>query len=73
MIEFKLIGIIIEKNTLELIGTDHKRYYYKIPIEINASKAFSLGENLILKNGQLKKPRKKKAIPGQLFLVGLDI
>jgi hypothetical protein len=71
MIDMKLIGIIYEKNTLELLSSDNKRFYFKLPSEINALKKFKIGESLIFKNGVLRKPQKKKSIPGQLTLEGL--
>jgi len=49
---YKIIGICIETNTLELVGKDSKRYYLKIPSHTNAYKKFKNGQRI---NGSLNK------------------
>jgi len=41
---FKIIGIIISKNTLELVK-DKKRFYFKLPSSVNALKTFKTGQD----------------------------
>lgn len=49
--KYKIIGIIFEKNTLELFR-NNKRYYYKLSSDVNALKSYKTGDDIFIEENK---------------------
>lgn len=55
LLKLKIISFIIEKNMVELVDNNGKRYYYKGMINSKSFEMYQSGDILTFKNGKLIK------------------